>query len=314
MSTSRHRWSWRSCFAAFKHTKKSKKQNHHQPSTNLTKSIPNGTVHTKHSEPVHEKSTIPTLSILNKNVSYSLLETNASDDQYTSSSSCIIKVDSSNYENENQLIHEDSIQQIALEDLDSSFVHENSLLSIRATQLDSIVEDSNEENADDHDEIIPPMKLCCDREIVDDANNLHSRLFDLSQMNHVKTQFYENGNLLGEFSRQLEKLKLKTNDIIRASAQMPRDAELLEARYSSLSATLESLSILLKIAQIPACRALLNRLFFSIEQRTEQLNKLVQLTTMSLHNIQQRFESYDDDFLSFRSALSSYEQLFTTSS
>jgi hypothetical protein len=49
-------------------------------------------------------------------------------------------------------------------------------------------------------------------------------------MNHVVTQFNENGNLLNDFIRQIEKLKIKTNDIIRTSAQMPRDAELLEAR------------------------------------------------------------------------------------
>lgn len=49
-------------------------------------------------------------------------------------------------------------------------------------------------------------------------------------MNHVVTQFHENGNLLGEFIRQIEKFKIKTDDIIRVSTQMPRDAELLEAR------------------------------------------------------------------------------------
>ncbi len=53
-------------------------------------------------------------------------------------------------------------------------------------------------------------------------------------MNHVVTQFNENGNLLDEFTRQIGKLKTKTNDIIRVSAQMPRDAELLEARYNLL--------------------------------------------------------------------------------
>jgi hypothetical protein len=50
-------------------------------------------------------------------------------------------------------------------------------------------------------------------------------------MNHVMTQFNENGSLLGEFTRQIDKLRIKTDNIIRASAQMPRDAELLEARY-----------------------------------------------------------------------------------
>jgi len=49
-------------------------------------------------------------------------------------------------------------------------------------------------------------------------------------MNHVVTQFNENGNLLNDFIRQIEKLKIKTDDIVRISAQMPRDAELLEAR------------------------------------------------------------------------------------
>jgi 23S rRNA maturation-related 3'-5' exoribonuclease YhaM len=77
------------------------------------------------------------------------------------------------------------------------------------------------------------IRLCCDREIIDDSNELHSRLSDLSKMNHVVTQFNENGNLLGEFIRQIDKLKIKTDDIIRVSAQMPRDAELLEARYES---------------------------------------------------------------------------------
>lgn len=73
-------------------------------------------------------------------------------------------------------------------------------------------------------------RLCCDRDIIDDSNDFHSRLYDLSKMNHVITQFNENGNLLGEFVRQIDKLKSKTNDIIRVSAQMPRDPELLEAR------------------------------------------------------------------------------------
>jgi hypothetical protein len=173
------------------------------------------------------------------------------------------------------------------------------------------------------------IRLCCDREIIDDSNELHSRLSDLSKMNHVVTQFNENGNLLGEFIRQIDKLKIKTDDIIRVSAQMPRDAELLEARYesffninnhyqyssfsySTLLASIESLSLLLKIGQIPACRSLINRLIFSIEQRTQQLNKLVQVTSTRSNNARRDFN--DDDLLSFRSALSSYEHLFITSS
>ena len=83
--------------------------------------------------------------------------------------------------------------------------------------------------------------------------------------------------------------------------------------YSTLLASIESLSLLLKIGQIPACRSLINRLIFSIEQRTEQLNRLVQLTSTTLNNISQRRDLTDDDLLSFRSALSSYEHLFITS-
>lgn len=74
------------------------------------------------------------------------------------------------------------------------------------------------------------LRLCCDREIATDATDLHSRLFDLSQMNHVVVQFNENGHLLADFTRQIDKLQSKSNDISRASTQMPRDAELLEAR------------------------------------------------------------------------------------
>jgi hypothetical protein len=83
--------------------------------------------------------------------------------------------------------------------------------------------------------------------------------------------------------------------------------------YSTLLASIESLSLLLKIGQIPACRSLINRLIFSIEQRSEQLNRLVQLASTTWNNISQRRDFTDDDLLSFRSALSSYEHLFITS-
>lgn len=56
------------------------------------------------------------------------------------------------------------------------------------------------------------------------------RLCDLSRMNHVIIQFNDHGYLLGEFTRHLGKLKLKIDDIKQASMEMPRDAELLEAR------------------------------------------------------------------------------------
>ena len=86
------------------------------------------------------------------------------------------------------------------------------------------------------------------------------------------------------------------------------------SRYSTLLSTIESLSLLLKIAQIPASRSLINRLVFSIEQRMDQLNQLIQLSSALAMRSSQRRDPNDDDFLSFRSALSSYEHLFTQTS
>jgi len=84
-------------------------------------------------------------------------------------------------------------------------------------------------------------------------------------------------------------------------------------RYSTLLATIESLSLLLKVAQILSARSSMNRLIFSIEQRMEQLNKLVRLSS-SIAMSQKQEDLIDEDFLSFRSALSSYEHLLTLSS
>jgi hypothetical protein len=84
-------------------------------------------------------------------------------------------------------------------------------------------------------------------------------------------------------------------------------------RYSTLLATIESLSLLLKVAQISSSRSSINRLIFSIEQRMEQLNKLVRLSS-SIAMSQRQEDLIDEDFLSFRSALSSYEHLLTLSS
>ncbi|CAF4630755.1 unnamed protein product [Didymodactylos carnosus] len=84
---------------------------------------------------------------------------------------------------------------------------------------------------------------------------------------------------------------------------MPRDAELLEARYSSLLATIENLSVLLKVGEIHTNRTIINRLIFNIEQRMEQLKKISNINKT-------KFDSLDD-FCSVRSALSSYEYLST---
>ena len=72
--------------------------------------------------------------------------------------------------------------------------------------------------------------MCCDRELIDDSNDLYIRLTDLSKMNHVVKQLNENGCLLGELTRHLGKFQGKIVDIKRASTEIPRDAELLEAR------------------------------------------------------------------------------------
>ncbi|CAF0903129.1 unnamed protein product [Rotaria sordida] len=319
MNTDRHRWSWRSCFAVVKHNKKTKKQINHQ--SILQRINSNGNTHNKHIEKINENSNIVNKSIEaenpidNKDESCLISEAPMSNeyDKYIIDSSCIIKIDPLFNDNENNLIDGDTIQKINNDHFNSTINNLNVSSTIKSTQLDSIIEHYYEDNYDHFDQPTNLVRLCCDREIVDDSNNLYSRLFDLSQMKHVITQFNENGNLLNEFTCQIDKLKIKANNIFRTSAVMPRDAELLEARYSTLLSTIEILSLLLKIGQIPACRSLINRLIFSIEQRMEQLNKLVQLTLISTENNQQRRDINDEDFLSFRSALSSYEHLFTTS-
>jgi len=49
-------------------------------------------------------------------------------------------------------------------------------------------------------------------------------------MNHIINQLNSNGHLLGELTRHIEKFKLRINHVERTSTEMPRDAELLEAR------------------------------------------------------------------------------------
>jgi hypothetical protein len=49
-------------------------------------------------------------------------------------------------------------------------------------------------------------------------------------MKHIIIQFNDNGHLLGEFIHHIGKLKLKIDDIKRDSMEIPRNAELLEAR------------------------------------------------------------------------------------
>ena len=73
-------------------------------------------------------------------------------------SSCIIKIDPPSSDNENNVIDGDSIQQITIDEINLSMINQNSSSVIRTTQLDAIVEDSNEENSDDVDETVQPIK------------------------------------------------------------------------------------------------------------------------------------------------------------
>jgi hypothetical protein len=49
-------------------------------------------------------------------------------------------------------------------------------------------------------------------------------------MNHIIVLFRDHGYFYDEFLRQLDKFKMKIDDVERISQHMPRDAELLEAR------------------------------------------------------------------------------------
>lgn len=79
-------------------------------------------------------------------------------------------------------------------------------------------------------------------------------------------------------------------------------------RYSTLLATMESLSLLLRMGQLSSLISLVSRLTISIEQRMEQLNKPIQIllaANLSKHEL----DLNDEDLPSFHSALSSYEHL-----
>ncbi|CAF0753602.1 unnamed protein product [Rotaria sordida] len=295
LGTSRHCWSWRSCFAAVKHNKrKMKKQQNLKPYQE--KVSPNGHIHNKPSHTVDENSNI-------------LYDTNLSSKNTISNEYNQHLISNMN----NNVIDDHNIQQ-TIDGINSIIINQKSSSStIRTTQLDVIVEDSNEENSDDGDETIQPIRLCHDSDLINDFNDLYIRLFDLSKMKHIIKQFNDNDYLFDEFIRQIGKLKLKIDDIKRARIEIPRHAELLEARYSTLLATIESLSLLLKIGQISTFHFFINNLICSIEQRIEQLNRYIKLSS-SINLRQQRQDLNDDDFLSFRSALSSYEHLLIMSS
>ena len=90
-------------------------------------------------------------------------------------------------------------------------------------------------------------RLCCDRDIITDCHDLYSRLFELSKMNHIIIQFNDYGYLHGELTRQLSRLSLKIDALEQTSSEIPRDAELLEARYETLVPRLKQHSVRLLV-------------------------------------------------------------------
>ncbi|CAF3788962.1 unnamed protein product [Rotaria socialis] len=273
--TSGHCWSWRSCFTTVKHNKRTikKRQSLESYSSPAKNSISNEHEH------------------------------------YVKSNINNIKTGSLSNDDRHHFTENHNVQQ-TIDDINTKTINQKSLPTVRTTHLDVIAEDSNEENSDEYDETAQSSRLYYDSELINDANGLYLRLFDLSKTGHITIQFDDNRYLLQEFIRQIDKLKISIDDTKRASIELPRYAELVEARYSTLLATIESLSLLLKIGQISSYYSFVNHLIFSIEQRIEQLKKYVKLS--SSNNLrQQRQDLNDDDFLSYRSALSSYEHLLT---
>ncbi|CAF3505384.1 unnamed protein product [Rotaria socialis] len=273
--SSGHCWSWRSCFTTVKHNKRTikKRQSLESYSSPAKNSISNEHEH------------------------------------YVKSNINNIKTGSLSNDERYHFTENHNVQQ-TIDDINTKTINQKSLPTVRTTHLDVIAEDSNEENSDEYDETTQSSRLYYDSELINDANDLYLRLFDLSKTGHITIQFDDNRYLLQEFIRQIDKLKISIDDTKRASIELPRYAELVEARYSTVLATIESLSLLLKIGQISSYYSFVNHLIFSIEQRIEQLKKYVKLS--SSNNLrQQRQDLNDDDFLSYRSALSSYEHLLT---
>jgi hypothetical protein len=60
-------------------------------------------------------------------------------------------------ENDENFIDSDNIEQ-TVDDINSKIINQKTLLIVRPTPLDAIVEDLNEENSDDLDETIQPVR------------------------------------------------------------------------------------------------------------------------------------------------------------
>jgi hypothetical protein len=119
-------------------------------------------MHDKLLETVDENSNILHSSIQNHNQTDAYLSSETrifnAYDQHMIPNSFIIKMEPLLDDHEKYLIDGDSIEQMTIDDINSSMLNQNPSLTIRSTQLDAIVEDSNEENSDDLDEMIQPIK------------------------------------------------------------------------------------------------------------------------------------------------------------
>ena len=175
----RHRWSWRSCFAVVKHKK------HHRRSQWVTQRTAEASWHssppTDHSLPfwrLPHLFSLPKLTFNGETTSDKQLDADAEnvhcpqpspvnscllsephdDDQFLPSS-CIIEIEPPSVDNHDEyLLDGDSLEQIHPDDLDATVINGTLSTTIRSTHLDAIVEDSNEENSDDLDETIQPVR------------------------------------------------------------------------------------------------------------------------------------------------------------
>lgn len=128
--------------------------------------VSNDNTYNKNVQKVDENSNVLNSSIGTdhdidlKNVSSLLLQTTMPNEyeKYIIPSLCIIKIEPLSDDNEHCLFNGDSIQQISVDDMDSSVMNKTSSSTIRSTQLDAIVEDSNEDNLDDLEEPMQPVR------------------------------------------------------------------------------------------------------------------------------------------------------------
>lgn len=80
---------------------------------------------------------------------YSPIQSDHQLNEYPNSSSCIIKIDTPSDETECHFLDGDTIEQVMFDQMNSSIINQQLSSMLRSTQLDAIVEDSNEESSDE---------------------------------------------------------------------------------------------------------------------------------------------------------------------